>query len=308
MLFCDKGILLMKLFEKVYIELSDYCALSCGFCPSHTLSKRRGTMDLKLFESICAQIQGKTRRVCLHLLGDPLSVQHFAMYVKILRKYHLKVDLVTTGLFLRKKHFELLLNEPFVQVSFSLSAFLANPHQFKKAHLKRILDFCAFNIHSQSPIFVNLRFHSNDILRRENYFVRMLNEIGAYFGFSNIDLKQERLKLGKKVFLNPTHSFDWEIQKDTFPPPYIVNNKSSIKPLCYGAQKQIGILSNGELVPCCIDYNAQASFGNLKEQNLADILDSKAFIAFSLNLRQGNIPCELCQKCGYRLILQNNYN
>ncbi|MCX2716709.1 radical SAM/SPASM domain-containing protein [Helicobacter sp. MIT 21-1697] len=297
----------MKLFEKVYIELSDYCALSCGFCPSHTLSKRRGIMDLALFESICAQIEGKTRRVCLHLLGDPLSVQHFEMYVKILKNYHLKVDLVTTGLFLRKKHFELLTQEPFVQVSFSLSAFLANPHQLKKAHLRRILDFCAFNIHLQSPIFVNLRFHSNDISHQEKYFVQMLSEIGAYFDLSDITLGQERVKLGKKVFLNPTHSFDWEIQKDTFAPLATLDNTSSqysAKPLCYGAQKQIGILSNGELVPCCIDYNAQASFGNLKEQSLVDILDSQAFVEFALSLQKGHIPCELCRKCGYRLILQ----
>lgn len=135
-------------FEKVYIELSDFCGLKCGFCPSVSRDKilKRGVMELELFERICAQVVGKARRVCLHILGDPLAVENLLSYVEILKKYKLKVDLVSTGLFLKENMFAFLLQAPFMQVSFSLSAFLANTHALSDRHLHMILSFVRINL------------------------------------------------------------------------------------------------------------------------------------------------------------------
>ena len=291
----------MKVFEKIYIEISDYCALSCGFCPSGLRQTKRGEMDLGLFKSICEQIQGKAKRVCLHILGDPLGVGDFAAYVRILAHYGLKVDLVSTGLFLKERDFELLLQNPFVQVSFSLSAFLANANVLKMAHLHRILDFCGAHIQRNAPIFINLRFHQNDIMQESEKFKVMLETIRAYFGLPSCDLRQGRIKLAPKIFLNPMPSFEWE-QSMLEQRTYKSESKDS-KPLCYGAHKQFGILSNGELVPCCIDYNGRASFGNVRTQSMEGILDSVRFLQFAQNLKDGIAPCELCEKCGYKMIL-----
>lgn len=169
-------------FEKIYIEISDYCGLKCGFCPSANIEQRRGAMDLELFEKICYEIQSHTKRVCLHILGDPLGVKDFISYVEILKKYHLAVELVTTGLFLQEWHFELLTQKPFVQVAFSLSAFLANENLLKKRHLEQILKFCAFNLSQNSPIFVNLRLHSDDIFADSVKFRVLCGFVARFFG------------------------------------------------------------------------------------------------------------------------------
>lgn len=291
-------------FEKVYIEISDYCGLKCGFCPSASMEQRRGIMDLELFENICQQIESRAKRVCLHILGDPLGVKDFISYVEILKKYHLQVELVTTGLFLQEWHFELLAQEPFVQVAFSLSAFLANKHLLKKRHLEQILKFCAFNLAKKSPIFVNLRLHSNDIAGQSVEFMELCGCVARFFGLDFAvfieSLKSGRVRLGAKVFANPKLSFEWE-QSGGYKDNQASNN--SLQVFCYGAIKQFGILSNGEMVPCCIDYAGRASFGNVKMQSIEEILQSDGFKRFALELERGNAPCELCQKCGYRLIL-----
>lgn len=101
-----------------------------------------------------------------------------------------------------------------------------------------------------------------------------------------------------KVFLVPTKSFEWHIDGD-FP-----LKSQSIK--CYGASKQIGILSDGRVVPCCIDYEGRSAFGYLQEGSLDGILNSQKFRDFAQSLRSGQAPCDLCKKCGYHLILKNH--
>lgn len=298
----------MAQFEKVYIEISDYCALSCGFCPSNTLDKRRGIMDLAFFESICAQFQHKTKRVCLHILGDPLSVKDFNSYVKISHSYGLKIDLVTTGLFLKERDFEILLHEPFVQISFSLSAFLANPQQLTMKHLRRILTLCERHIQKNANPFINLRFHQNDVKQGSEGFNVMIEAISAFFGISFFEIQHKlsagnRIRLARKILLNPTISFEWE--QDCIKEKNIQHLPNK-KPLCYGTLKQCGVLSNGELVPCCIDYAGRASFGNVKERSVKEILESKAFVDFGTLLKNGVAPCEICCKCGYKMILEDS--
>ncbi|EFR46740.1 hypothetical protein HCCG_01287 [Helicobacter cinaedi CCUG 18818 = ATCC BAA-847] len=263
-------------------------------------------MDLELFEKICYEIQSHTKRVCLHILGDPLGVKDFISYVEILKKYHLAVELVTTGLFLQEWHFELLTQKPFVQVAFSLSAFLANENLLKKRHLEQILKFCAFNLSQNSPIFVNLRLHSDDIFADSVKFRVLCGFVARFFGLdSNVfmeSLKKGRVRLGAKVFANPKTSFEWE-QSGGVKTYRLKAQKSNIKVFCYGAIKQFGILSNGNVVPCCIDHGGKTSFGNVREQGIREILQSKKFVDFALALKRGKAPCELCEKCGYRLIL-----
>lgn len=280
-------------FQKVYIEISDYCALACAFCPSATRKHRRGEMDIELFWRICEQIKGRVERVCLHILGDPLSVRNLDCYVEILKQHALDIELVSTGLFLRQRHFELLLAAPFVQVAFSLSAHLANPAHFTALHIQRILSFAHTNLMRHSPLFVNLRIHHADIAAQTQGYMQLLTHIAGHFDLCALSLhsllmRGERVRLGNKVFLNPMRSFTWH------------SSHKHDKVHCYGANKQIGILSNGEIVPCCMDYLGRASFGNVAHSSLQSILDSKSFIAFAQSLREGaKPPSALCAQCGF---------
>ena len=91
----------MAKFQKVYIEISDICGCECSFCPSLNLAKF-GSMDLGLYERILSQIRGKTRAICLHLLGDPLANLNLNKYLSLAYDKDFKIDLVTTGKYLKK--------------------------------------------------------------------------------------------------------------------------------------------------------------------------------------------------------------
>jgi radical SAM protein with 4Fe4S-binding SPASM domain len=62
---------------------------------------------------------------------------------------------------------------------------------------------------------------------------------------------------------------------------------------------QIAVLSNGTVVPCCLDSEGDIALGNLYEQTLGEILESHRTIAMQEGFRKRKATEELCRKCGY---------
>ena len=109
-----------KRFIRTYIEISDLCGLSCSFCPAP--KGRRGEMGFELFKRVCSQVAPLTQSITFHLLGDPLYLKNFPLYLQIAQEHQLSVEIVTSGLYLSKFDSSLLLSDPIRQVSISLSA------------------------------------------------------------------------------------------------------------------------------------------------------------------------------------------
>lgn len=293
----------MRRFERVYIEISDYCALNCGFCPSARREKARGEMDLELFRRVCAEVRGIARRVCLHLLGDPLSVDCLNAYLRVAGDLGLKVEIVSSGLFLSKHSFKSLLSAPIAQVCFSLSAMIANPTRFNATHLAQILDFCDYALSHKSEAFINLRLQN--VYVESNALDSILSAIGVHFSRDIKSIKTalkngERIRLARKILLLSKRQFQWRRDNLT----HSKSTQSSIRQnagrFCLALQKQIGILSNGVLVPCCMDYAGEAELGNLNENSLKYILKSSAFQRFESALSRGLPAHRICQDCGFK--------
>lgn len=300
----------MKRFERVYIEISDYCGLACGFCPSARRKSMRGEMDLELFRRICAEVRGIARRVCLHLLGDPLSVDSLNAYLRVAGEFGLKVEIVSSGLFLSKHSFESLISAPIVQICFSLSAMIANSARFSSSHLARILSFCDYALQSKSEIFINLRLQN--VYIESSALDSIIGAIAKHFKYDIKSLKTalkngEKVRLARKILLLSKRQFQWQITQNTqysnkSADSKIFTNTDSIKRagrFCLALQKQIGILSNGILVPCCMDYAGEARLGNLNENSLRDLLESSTFQRFESALSSGIPAHRICQDCGF---------
>ncbi|WP_145980449.1 radical SAM/SPASM domain-containing protein [Helicobacter mustelae] len=267
-------------FKKVYIEISDICGLNCSFCPQQ--KGVRGKMSLLLFEKILSQIQGKTKLVSLHVLGDPCKHTDLSSYLDLLTKYALRADIVTSGYYLCQE----LLFEPCIhQVAFSLDAGLdpKNPH--KKDYLAKILEFCALHQMRQSKIFLNLRLQD----RLLNPAV--LEQIVRFFG---VQIKEPhvygRYKLREYIFLVITKSFTWADMS---------LKKSCDSRRCHAIKEQIAILANGIVVPCCIDAAGVIALGDVNVQSLQEIYHSPRSVAIKEGFEKGIAIEELCKKCNF---------
>mgnify|MGYP000476915054 CR=1 FL=1 len=65
------------------------------------------------------------------------------------------------------------------------------------------------------------------------------------------------------------------------------------------------VMSNGEIVPCTQDYNAEMSFGNIKDKSLEDVWNSEEYAEFRKWHITGNYPKG--NKCNERCDLKKVY-
>lgn len=243
-------------------------------------------MGLELFERVCLQVAPLTQSVTFHLLGDPLYLKTFPLYLQIAQKYHLSVEIATSGLYLSKFFSSLLLNPPIKQISISLSALESLSEEMREKVVSDCLKLIEEHQRDKSQVYINLRMHADKLNPS------LAQRLTQSFGVEN-DLRENgRVRLAYKVFLVLTKSFEWVRAEQE-------SESGEVRKKCYGLLSQIAILSNGVVVPCCIDCDGGIALGNLKTQSLEEILDSKRVRDIIEGFKRGVAIEEQCKRCTY---------
>ena len=286
----------MKKFRKVHIEITNICNLKCTFCPPKI--KPSKTMNLEEFDKLNSQVKKFTKELAYHIVGDPLVLSNLNEYLNISKNHGLKVNIVTTANNMTAKHHEVLMNETIRQINFSLNSYNANSH--KKSldeYLNPIFEFVKYAQNKKHEYFINFRIWNIDENKSAYEFNnQVFSKINEYFG-SNINTdeiykqKPKNIRISRKLFIHFDDYFNW---------PDLKNDIVSKTGTCYGLDSHFGILSTGELVPCCLDQNACVDLGNVFENSVEDILNSKRVKDIQNGFKNNILIEEFCQKCEYR--------
>lgn len=289
--------------KKIYIEISDICGLKCSFCPAP--KGIRGVMDLGLFKKAVLEAKKHTNLIALHILGDPLSVENLADYLAVAKEANLKVEITTSGANL--SDFDLLLKSPIKQVNFSLDAL--NEVENRDLLLGRIADFCAYKRQIKSEVFVNLRVQKR---ARNRNLVAFLEEkfgvenLARFLGESseskdaNWDSSANRIKLGDKIIVDFREVFAWNLKSDSHNLKGDSVESNAIRGTCLALKNHIGILANGEIIPCCMDFSGVLSLGNIKDTSIKSALTSHRAQEMLQGFRENRIVEPFCKDCDYR--------
>jgi radical SAM protein with 4Fe4S-binding SPASM domain len=104
-------------------------------------------------------------------------------------------------------------------------------------------------------------------------------------------LKNTRgVKIRDKIFLEWGDRFEW---------PDVNAEIKGCKFSCYGLKDQFGILSDGTVVPCCLDSDGAINLGNIFHEDIESILNSERASAIVEGFKRGQASEELCRRCGY---------
>ena len=69
---------------------------------------------------------------------------------------------------------------------------------------------------------------------------------------------------------------------------------------CLGGISQLAILSDGTVVPCCLDAHGSIPLGNIFRQPMSDILQSERYLNLVKGFRHHRISEDLCRRCSFR--------
>ena len=268
-------------FQKIYVEISNLCNLSCAFCPG--TKRKGGRMTAESFAQLLPKLRGFTEYLYFHLMGEPLCHPELKEFLNLAKDF--KVILTTNGTLLAK-HQELLLSAPNLhKINISLHAFEAN--DLAVPFEKYLTDSFRFGQAAQGKKIVVYRLWNQGGQNEKNG--EILSAMAGYFP-QPWTQKRQGTQIGDKVFLEYGEKFDWpdlQAQEDT-------------RPLfCYGLRDQLGILWDGTVVPCCLDHEGDIALGNLFQQAMEEILEGPRAKALydGFTARQAVEP--LCRRCGY---------
>ncbi len=270
------------MFSKVYLEITNVCNLSCSFCVGTTRKKHFMTTDE--FEFLAKSIKPHTNFLYFHLMGEPTLHPELEKLLKIAENLGFKVIITTNGTLLKKVHEVLLNSDALFKVSISLHSFEANSGVNEDSYFNSCFDFADKS--SEKGIITVFRLWNDGGKNTLN--TKIIDKLKIRFSGEWVK-NTKGIRIRKKLFIENGEKFEW--------PMYAENQAENI--VCYGLKDHIGVLCDGTVVPCCLDYNGNLSLGNLFTDTLDNILASPKAVNFKNMLEQGKAPCEMCKRCGF---------
>lgn len=270
-------------FQKIYVEISNLCNLSCAFCPGTKRPPRRMTPEA--FSRLAPKLRPYTDYLYFHLMGEPLCHPQLGEFLVIAHSHGFRVILTTNGTLLARQQ-ELLLSSPALhKVNISLHAFEANDLAVPFESYLR--DCFAFGQAAKGDKLVVYRLWNHGGANRKNQQILA----GLQAAFPGQWRKEPRgTRIAHRTYLEYGDRFDW---------PDLNAAQSSSHVFCYGLRDQLGILCDGTVVPCCLDHEGDLTLGNIFRQELADILSAPRAKAIYDGFSKQEAVEDLCRKCGY---------
>ena len=312
------------MIDRCYIEVTNVCNLNCDFCPKHRRQNRQLTIEE--FDLLTDKIRGRVIFLYFHLMGEPLLHPLLPDFIRIAREKGFRTVLTSNGTLLDKA-LNLLSSLPH-KVQLSLHSHESNGKGKLDEYINKVMQF-AIPAAEQGTCVV-LRLWNQGGRESENEQVMQLLEqyvkkpwrerSDGYRLCDNLYLEFDRKFQWPTTQEPPSSSPEGEGFLDSIEPseegleqkkvtkisslggsPMLITSeyvpKRGAEVFCKALHKQIGVLADGSLVPCCMDHNGDIILGNLFTQSLDEILDSPRAKAMVEGFRHHKATELLCRNC-----------
>ena len=322
-------------FECIFLELTNHCNFNCAFCPNALMSRRRGRMSEDLARRLLDEIAGKSlcRWVNLSLMGEPLLHPSFPAIAEHGVRLGLPIHVITNSSLLTHEHLEHLLNLPIAHLALSLQT--ANrqdfrlkgaPYRFSLEQSMAVVDQAVrTKLAIRSPTEISIHLLSTRLERPHGISLlegtrQRLALAGRFRGLAGSWAREFSLSPPPKPPLREPLSF-W-LGLDGFVPllpgvalcfkratlwanTLLVEGatvQSRRQGTCQLALDTLGVLWDGRLTLCCMDFDGRLSFGSVSEMSIIDLLKTDAYRSLRAAYEQGRLPHEFCQECRGRVV------
>ena len=236
------------------------------------------------FAVILDKLQDKTKYIYYHLMGEPLTHPSLPEFVKMAGAAGYKSIITTNGTLLDKCGGELLLAGVH-KVNISLHSFEDGADEAYEKYVSSLVNFA--DKAARVGVIVVFRLWNRGFDGGRNEMALNLLRAGLCGEWAE---NTRGTRIRDKLFIEWGDRFEWpdenaDVKGERF--------------FCYGLKDQFGILSDGTVVPCCLDSDGVISLGNIFDTDIDTILSSERAVAMVEGFRCGKASEELCKRCGY---------
>lgn len=276
------------MYSRVYVEITNRCNMSCSFC--HETKREPRRLSLGEFARIVGNLHGVTEYLYLHVLGEPLTHPMLATFIEYATKSGFKVAITTNGTLLDKMGEALILSGTY-KVNISLHSFEEyGSFEAQKKYIESCVRFA--DEASQRGVLCVLRLwnkvcESDSIEEKLNeYTLSLLHE---HFG-NEWTFGARGARIRNKLHIEFGERFEWPDENSC---------DLGERVFCHGFSDHFGILSDGTVIPCCLDADGAIPLGNIFETDIRKILSSERAVAIKDGFAKKRAAEELCRRCPY---------
>ena len=270
------------MYSRVYVEITNICNMNCSFCHGHRRPPRQ--MTEQEYARVLQQLQGKTEYIYHHLMGEPLVHPLLPRFIQMAKEAGFHPMLTTNGTLLDRCG-DALLAEGLHKINISLHSFEGNS---ETAHGDYIRKVAAFGQKANAAgVIICLRLWNNGCDGgRNDTALQVLEETFPKPWTEN----SRGFRIRDGLFLEWGDRFAWPDQNAP---------DGGDRLYCHGLADHFGILSDGTVVPCCLDSEGTINLGNIFREELSGILASPRAKAIVDGFRCRRVAEDLCRRCGY---------
>jgi organic radical activating enzyme len=322
-------------FECIFLELTNRCNFDCLFCPNGSMTRRRGRMDDALARRLLDEIaeKGLCRWVNLSLMGEPLLHPQLLSIAEHGVRLGLPIHLITNLSLLKSESVRRLLELPIAHLALSLQTPTQEGFGLKKAsHLFSLeqsmeaIDLAVrTKLESGSPTEITIHLLTTRLERPRGKALlestrlrlalahRFRERAGSWarefsLPFPKPPPFREPLLfwLGLDAFVPLLPGVALCFKRATLWANTLLVDGAEVEPrgsgTCQLALDTLGVLWDGSLTLCCLDFDGVLSFGSAADCSISEVLQSDTYRNLRKTFAEGRLTRPFCQTCRGRVI------
>ena len=237
----------------IHLELTNFCNLKCVMCATLQMERPKKELSFDLIKKIVNE-NPQVSAFGLTNWGEPLLHSQFFDIVSFLKQHNKEVRFCTNATLLNGITILRLVHSGVDQINFSLDGINEVYEQIRNYPYKEV---------------------KQNIMNLLSFEKKAEKKIRHRIAATVFDVNESHLEDLKK---------DWKGILKVVPQPMLTFKRKVEHKKCHQLfDDHLVVLSDGSVVPCCVDYDANLVVGDAKTQTLNEIINSKKMEALRIN-------------------------
>jgi organic radical activating enzyme len=322
-------------FECIFLELTNRCNFDCLFCPNGSMTRPRGQMDDALARRLLDEIadKGLCRWVNLSLMGEPLMHPNLLSIARHGVRLGLPIHLITNLSLLTSERIRQLLELPIAHLALSLQTPTQEGFGLKNASdrysLEQSMEAIDMAVRAKleigSPTEITIHLLTTRLERprgkallestrqRLGLAHRFRERAGSWAREFSLPVPKPPpfreplcFWLGLDAFVPLLPGVALCFKRATLWANTLLVEGAEVEPrengMCQLALDTLGILWDGSLTLCCLDFDGVLTFGCAADRSISEVLQSDGHRNLRRTLAEGHLSQPFCQRCRGRVI------
>ncbi len=275
--------------SEIWLESTNHCNAACVMCPRELQTRSMGVMSMPLYEKLIKEMSAysdEIQRLHMHNFGESLLVKNLPERIRFAKEHGIRhVYIVTNAYILNEKRARQLIDAGLDEIKIS---FYGTDTESYNSVMKRLdFDVTLENVKT----FFKVRSEMKRSRPRVN--IQLLPQAVDHESIEKWDAMFSELideSAGDKLVKTPLLNFSDGRSYNRI--------DQMISEVCIYPWRSMVILQNGDVAPCCLDYDGKINLGSVKDQSIKEIWNGEPYRKLRKdfrNLEYADYP--LCDKC-----------